>query len=123
MAGPKPYHGFYTASEYAIVKGQMLRRHQQDLSTNTVDTVIRYVAKHFWPNEREKCYLAAAQFEQSSRESSFRMLRLYDETQLLFDRTRQGDSYLRAYPAIPEVPEAVWELAPLESNKPKVSSV
>lgn len=118
----KPYYGYYTASQYAIVKGQMLRRHLEDLSTSTVDTIVRYVAKHIWPNEREKCYIAAAQFEESSREAAFKMLRYYDEAQKLFDESQHGENYIRAYDAVPGVPQATWELAPLPAKLSLVSS-
>lgn len=122
MTKPKPYHGNYTASQYAIVKGQMLRRHLDNLSSSTIEEIVRYVAKHNWPGEREKCYLAAAQFEESSREATFKMLRRYDEAQKLFDETTHEDGYIRTYDAVPGVPQATWELAPLPVKLSLVSS-
>lgn len=95
------YFGHYTASEYALVKGELIQKFQEVYSQTTVDSICRYLAKHNWPKERKDSYTAAFSQPNPTREASLMMLHACDTGQELFDRLRHGENYVRTYETVP----------------------
>lgn len=91
-----PYHGHYTVSEYALVKGEMLKVYQNLYSSNTVDHICRWVAKNDWPKVRSETYQAVLNLENRvSVLSGFEALSAYDLCQELFDKAHHGQEFER----------------------------
>lgn len=98
------YHGRYTVSEFAMVKGELLKLYGNKWSANDLDKVCRFVAKHNWPAVRTESYTAAAEFPNFSgaMEAAARMLLVYDKCQELFDLYHSGPDFHREYQALPQ---------------------
>lgn len=97
------YHGRYTVSEFALVKGELLRKYKNMFSASNLDQVCRWVAKHSWQNVRNEAYTQAVEAPgYGAAEASVRMLLVYDEAQRLFDLYHHGESFSRKYQALPE---------------------
>ena len=101
MPEKQKFIGRYTVSEYAMVKQQMIRSHDE-LKPYKVDEVCRYIATKDWPSERRMSYMYA----KNDNDFSAGFLRIYDECQELFDKVHHGESFLRFYPKIHGVPES-----------------
>lgn len=101
--GTPGYHGHYTVSEFALVKGELLKKYGEKWSANNLDQVCRYIAKHYWQNIRTEAYTeAVAAPGYGAAEASVRMLMVYDEAQRLFDHFHHGMHWTREYQELPE---------------------
>lgn len=100
--GVAGYHGRYTVSEFALVKGELLKKYGESWNATNLDQVCRYVAKHDWPIVRTASYVEAVQSPgYGAAEAAVRMLLVYDECQRLFDYYHSGEHFQRNYQALP----------------------
>lgn len=101
--GISGYHGRYTVSEFALVKGELMKKYAGKWSTNNLDQVCRYVAKHSWQDVRTEAYTQAVEAAgYGAAEASVRMLIIYDEAQEFFDHFHHGEEFSRTYGELPE---------------------
>lgn len=98
---PQKYHGRYTVSEYALVKGELLKEYSATYNVSTIDSVLRYIANKNWTAERTGAYQAALAQLEPTRSAALNMLELCDDAQAAFDRLRYGGDYKRSYEEIP----------------------
>lgn len=101
--GAAGYHGRYTDSEFAMVKGELLKKYGEKYSANHLDQVCRFVAKRSWQNVRTEAYTEAVEASgYGAAEASVQMLLVYDEAQRIFDLYHSGEGFKRQYQALPD---------------------